>query len=83
MVVFRLSLIIVSKGGNTREAIIVSPAAFGCTPSLKSVVGNPVLQSAITMGDTWVEVDVTQAGIAALRAVIPELLGNGMTRSTL
>jgi len=72
----------VSKGGKTRDAMITSPAAFGCTPSLRSVVGNPVLQSAITMGEAAVDVAVTQAGIASFKAVSFALLGRGITRST-
>jgi hypothetical protein len=64
--------------------MILSPAALGCTPSRRSDVGKPVLQSAMTMGES-VELSFSaHAGIAALSDVKAELepMPRGMTRST-
>ncbi len=61
----------------------LSPSAFGCTPSRSIEVEKPVLQSAITMGESVVLSPFAQAGIAALMAWMPELeKDKGMTKST-
>lgn len=54
-----------NRTGCIRKAMIASPAAFGWTPSLRSEVGKPVLQSTITMGDLAVLRLAAQAGMAA------------------
>lgn len=51
----RAEFITSSKTGKIREAIIASPAAFGWTPSRRSDVGNPVLQSAMEIGELEVD----------------------------
>ena len=53
-----------------REAMIESPAAFGWMPSLKSEVGKPVLQSAMTIGDLAVLRLAAHAGMAAFNVWI-------------
>lgn len=58
-------LITFNRTGCIREAIIASPAAFGWTPSLKSGVGKPVLQSAMRMGVLAVLRLAAHAGMAA------------------
>lgn len=61
----------------------LSPSALGCTPSRSIEVEKPVLQSAMTMGESVLLSPFAQAGIAALMAWIPELENDsGMTRST-
>lgn len=51
----RAEVTISNKTGDILEAIMASPAAFGCTPSLKSDVGKPVLQSAMVIGEEEVD----------------------------
>lgn len=46
--------------------MIWSPAKLGWTPSRRSEVGKPVLQSAMTMGDSVLLFWVAQSGMAAL-----------------
>lgn len=61
----------------------LSPSKLGCTPSRSIEVEKPVLQSAMTMGESVVLSPFAQAGIAALMAWMFELENDkGMTKST-
>lgn len=71
-------------GANVFE-MTTSPAALGCTPSLRSVLpwGNTAATSAMKIGDAVVFWAFAQAGIAALRASTLDCAsGNEMTVST-
>lgn len=71
------------SSGEILDWISLSPCSFGWTPSLSMEVVKPVLQSAMTIGDSVLFWLSAQAGMAALRETIALLLNErGMTKST-
>jgi hypothetical protein len=69
MVLFACTtLIAFTRAGIHFAAILVSPLALGCTPSLKSDVLKPVYWSTTQIGDLVVFFEAAQAGMAAFKA---------------